>query len=414
MVENKFPRRHIGPRERDVKKMLDVMGLESIDQLIDETIPENIRFDKPIDVGEGMGEYEYLQHIRALGAKNKIFKNYIGLGYHNTIVPSVILRNVFENPGWYTSYTPYQAEISQGRLEALLNFQTMISELTGMPLANASLLDEGTAAAEAMLMFFHARPRKLAKAGANKFLVSEDMFPQSIDVLKARAESRGIELVIVNRDSFVFDEKVFGCMIQYPDQKGDIVDHRQTVAKAKEAGVPVAVASDLLALTLIQPPGEWQVDVVFGTSQRFGVPMGYGGPHAAYFATTEDYKRHIPGRIIGISKDSKGKDALRMALQTREQHIKRERATSNICTAQALLAIMASFYGVYHGKEGLTAIATDIHKMAVNLSKGLESLGYKQTNAYFFDTLNIEAENSTAVEVIQKLALSCKHQFQVF
>ncbi len=414
MSEINFTSRHIGPRKQEVEKMLDKMGLDTVDQLIEETIPASIRLQQQIDIGQGMSEYEYLSHIRSLGQENRVYKSYIGMGYYNTIVPSVILRNVFENPGWYTSYTPYQAEISQGRLEALLNFQTMVSELTGMPLANASLLDEGTAAAEAMLMFFHARPRPKVKAGANRFLVSEDMFPQTIEVLKARAESRGIALEIVHRDNFSFDEDVFGCMVQYPDQKGEIIDHSHTAELAKAQGIPMAVATDLLSLTLLKPPGEWGAEVVFGSSQRFGVPMGFGGPHAAFFATTEDYKRYIPGRIIGISKDAKNNDALRMALQTREQHIKRERATSNICTAQALLAIMAGFYAVYHGKEGLLQIAGRVHQNTEALSIAVEKLGYKQLNKYFFDTLFIALPKEVRPDELRRVALNHEINLRYF
>jgi len=414
MIPNNFSKRHNGHSEEDIKKMLKEMGLTSVDQLIDETIPKNIRFKKDLDLEDGMGEFEYLQHIKRLGAKNKVFKSYIGLGYYNTIVPSVILRNVFENPGWYTSYTPYQAEISQGRLEALLNFQTLVSELTAMPLANASLLDEGTAAAEAMLMFYGARPRAQVKAGANKFLVSEGMFPQTIEVLKARAESREIKLIIIERDDFEFTDDVFGCMVQYPVQNGEIIDHTKLASKANEKNIPVAVATDLLSLTLLKPPGEWGASVVFGSSQRFGVPMGYGGPHAAYFATTEEFKRYIPGRIIGISKDKNGNDALRMALQTREQHIKRERATSNICTAQALLAIMASCYAVYHGKDGLLAIANDIHQMTVKLSDALKRLGFHQTNSSYFDTLCVELPENISVKQLKEKALGASLNFRYF
>lgn len=413
MVANNFISRHNGPRKEDVKKMLGSMGLDSIGQLIDETVPRGIRLPNPLKIEDGLSEYEYLNHIRNLAAKNKVFKSYIGLGYYNTITPSVILRNVFENPGWYTSYTPYQAEISQGRLEALLNFQTMVSDLTGMPIANASLLDEGTAAAEAMLMLYASRPRTMVKADANVFLVSEGLFPQSIEVLKARAESRGIELLITDRDSFELNEKIFGCMVQYPDQKGEIVDHPQLVEKAKENNIPIAVATDLLSLTLLTPPGEWGAAVVFGSTQRFGIPMGFGGPHAAFFATTEEFKRNIPGRIIGISKDVNGNDALRMALQTREQHIKRERATSNICTAQALLAIMAGFYAVYHGKKGLKSIATDIHQMAAALALKLEVIGIKQLNPHFFDTLFIEVPENT-IENIKKESVLNHMNFRYF
>ncbi len=414
MINNGFTKRHIGPSEADIEVMLQRMGLNSIDELIDETIPSKIRLDKELDLEEGMSEYQYLQHIKRIAADNKIFKSYIGLGYYNTIVPPVILRNVFENPGWYTSYTPYQAEISQGRLEALLNFQTMVSDLTGLPLANSSLLDEGTAAAEAMLMFFHARPRAKAKAGANIFLVSKDMFPQTLEVLKTRAESRGIELITDDHKNFEANEKVFGCMVQYPDQKGEINDFSKLVSQMKEAGIPVAVAADLMSLVLLTPPGEWGADVVFGSSQRFGVPLGYGGPHAAYFATTENYKRQIPGRIIGISKDINGKPALRMALQTREQHIKREKATSNICTAQALLAIMAGFYAVYHGKEGLVKIASEIHKNTLILARNLKKSGFEIQNERFFDTLTIKLPNNINSNIIRENAQKQKINFRYF
>ncbi len=411
MVQNKFLIRHNGPQNEDVKQMLEKMGLSSVDQLIDETIPANIRLENELELEEGMDEYSYLQHIRQLASKNKIYKTYIGLGYYNTIVPSVIMRNVFENPGWYTSYTPYQAEISQGRLEALLNFQTIVSDLTGLPLANSSLLDEGTAAAEAMLMFFHARPRALAKAGANVFLASDHLFPQTLEVLKTRAGSRGIDLRILPEDAFEFTDKVFGCMVQYPDKNGQINDYTSFAASLKEKNIPLAVAADLLSLVLLTPPGEWGADVVFGSSQRFGVPMGYGGPHAAYFATTENYKRQIPGRIIGVSKDANGKTALRMALQTREQHIKREKATSNICTAQALLAIMAGFYGVYHGKEGLLEIASGIHSLAVDLTKALEKYGYKNQNSAYFDTLYVEIPDNVNISLIRAKALENEINF---
>ncbi len=405
MTQNNFLRRHNGPQCDDIKSMLDEMGLHSVDQLIDETIPTKIRMKDDLDVPEGMTEFEYLNHIRGLAAKNKIFKTYIGLGYYNTFVPPVIMRNVFENPGWYTSYTPYQAEISQGRLEALLNFQTMIASLTGLLLANASLLDEGTAAAEAMLMFYHARSRAQVKAGTNVFLVSEDVFSQTLEVLKSRAHSLEIELVITNEARFELTDKVFGCMVQYPDQKGQINNFSSLAKKLNEKNIPLAVAADLLSLTLLTPPGEWGASVVFGSSQRFGVPMGFGGPHAAYFATTEDYKRQLPGRIIGISKDVNGKEVLRMALQTREQHIKREKATSNICTAQALLAIMAGFYGVYHGKKGLIEIAENIHSLAVDLTSNLDSLGYKNLNSEFFDTLYLQLPGDVSANLIRSKAL---------
>ncbi len=408
MNTNSFINRHNGPSKKDVDHMLNSMGLDSVDQLIDKTIPEDIRLADGLDLEEGLSEFEFLNHMRELGAKNKVFSSYIGMGYYNTIVPPVILRNVFENPGWYTSYTPYQAEISQGRLEALLNFQTMISDLTGMPIANSSLLDEGTAAAEAMLMFYNSRPRASVKNNANVFLVSENMFPQTLAVLKTRAESKDIELRISKCEDFTFDEKVFGCMIQYPDQFGNVPDYRIVVKNANDAKIPVAVASDLLSLTLLAPPGEWGADVVFGTSQRFGVPMGFGGPHAAYFASVEKYKRNIPGRIIGISKDKNGDEALRMALQTREQHIKRERATSNICTAQALLAIMAGFYGVYHGKDGLKNIALNIHSLTSAFSKSAEKSGYVRENEFFFDTLYLKLPENVNVEDIKAYTLQHK------
>jgi len=414
MSSNSFLNRHNGPSKQDVEKMLKSMNLSSVEQLIDETVPKKIRFKNALNLEEGMSEQEYLEHIRNISKKNKVFKTFIGQGYYNSNTPSVIMRNVFENPGWYTSYTPYQAEISQGRLEALLNFQTMVAELTGLPLANSSLLDEATAAAEAMIMFFHARTRKQVKAGANTFLVSADLFPQTLEVLKIRASSLGIKLIITKRSDFEFGEDVFGCMMQYPDQKGEIADHTEIAKNANNAGIPVAVAADLMSLVLLKPPGEWGVDVVFGTSQRFGIPLGFGGPHAAYFVTTENFKRHIPGRIIGISKDKNGNNALRMALQTREQHIKRERATSNICTAQALLATMAGFYGLYHGSEGLKNIAHKIHSLAVDLSSTLKNIGYKQQNKYYFDTLYIEIAKETDIKTIKSIALAQEVNFRYF
>lgn len=414
MIQDNFETRHIGPRESDVAEMLKVVGGDSLDQLINEIIPSDIQLREPLKLEKGMSEYDFLNLMRSLAKKNKVYKSYIGLGYYNTIVPSVILRNVFENPGWYTSYTPYQAEISQGRLEALLNFQTLVSDLTGMPLANSSLLDEGTAAAEAMLMFYHARPRAKVKGGANVFMVSEDLFPQTIDVLRTRAGSNNIELVVTSCDNFDFNENVFGAIVQYPNQKGEIVDFKPYVDKAKSAGIPVAVIADLMSLAMLTPPGEWGADVVVGNTQRFGVPMGYGGPHAAYFATTEKYKRQMPGRIIGISKDANGNSALRMALQTREQHIKREKATSNICTAQALLAIMAGFYAVYHGKEGIKNIAAEIHSLAVDLSSNLEKYGYKQENENFFDTLFIKPPENVHINLIREKALEAEINFRYF
>ena len=411
MITNNFLKRHNGPKPEEVEEMLKVIGTESLDSLIDETIPSAIRLKEDLRLPDGISEYEYMQHIKELAGENKIFKSFIGLGYYDTIMPAVIQKNILENPGWYTSYTPYQAEISQGRLEALLNFQTMVSNLTGFELANSSLLDEATAAAEAMLLAFHARSRKQVKAGVNVFYVADDMFPQTIDVLITRATPLGIDLRITKVENFEFNEMVFGAMVQYPNQYGEINDYREMVEKAHEVEAVVCVAADLMSLALITPPAEWGADVAFGTTQRFGIPMGYGGPHAAYFATSEKYKRMIPGRIIGISVDAQGNKALRMALQTREQHIKREKATSNICTAQALLATMAGMYAVYHGQEGIKEIANDIHSMAVSLSKALEELGYKQLNEYYFDTLYIDL-GDVDVNNIRSLALEKEMNFR--
>ncbi len=404
MLTNNFIRRHNGPREAELRKMLDKIQVASLDALIDETIPKAIRLKEPMNLPEGMNEFEYFNHIKSIGAKNKIFKSYIGMGYYNTILPGVIQRNILESPGWYTSYTPYQAEISQGRLEALLNFQTMVADLTALPIANASLLDEATAAAEAMIMLFNARPRAQAKAGANQFFVCQNVFPQTADVLKNRSAALGIELIFGDCDTFEFNEKVYGALVQYPDQFGSIKNYNGFAEKTHAAEAKLVVAADLLSLTILTPPGEWGADVAVGTTQRFGIPMGFGGPHAAYFATTEDFKRSMPGRIIGVSQDANGTPALRMALQTREQHIKRERATSNICTAQALLATMAGMYGVYHGPQGLKEIAGDIHCLASYLNKELAAYGYKQLNEYFFDTLNVKIPEGISTEAIKKLA----------
>lgn len=408
MINNNFTQRHVGPRESEVKPMLEKVGVSSIKELISETMPDDILEEKEFKLPGGLNEFQYQQHIKEVAGKNKIYRSYIGMGYYNTITPGVIQRNVLENPGWYTSYTPYQAEISQGRLEAVLNFQTMVTELTGMELANASLLDEATAAAEAMSMLHNARPRKAVKEGVNKFFVSEELFPQSIEVIKTRAESVGIEIIIGNHEEIEFDGKYFGAVVQYPSGNGEIYDYREFVKKAHENGAMVAVSADIMSLALLTPPGEWGADIVFGSTQRFGIPMGFGGPHAAYFATYEKYKRNVPGRIIGASIDVKGNRALRMALQTREQHIKRERATSNICTAQVLLANMAGFYALYHGKEGLEAIANDIHGNTALLAKELEKLGYKQNNTYYFDTLNVELPGNITTKAVEKIALSKK------
>ncbi|AMC12007.1 glycine dehydrogenase (aminomethyl-transferring) [Lutibacter profundi] len=400
MKTDSFVLRHIGPQKNEVKEMVKTIGVNSIDDLINKTIPTNIRLTNDLNLPKPFSEFEYITHIQKLSNKNKLFKNYIGLGYHPTILPGVIQRNILENPGWYTSYTPYQAEISQGRLEALLNYQTMVMELTGMELANASLLDEGTAAAEAMLMLFNSRTRAQKKENATKFFVSNEVLPQTIDVLKTRAYPLGIELVFGNHQNFEFTSVVFGVLIQYPSKNGQIYDYSTFINKAKVVDAKIAVAADLLSLTILTPPGEWGADVVIGTTQRFGIPMGYGGPHAGYFATKEAYKRAIPGRIIGVSHDKDGNRALRMALQTREQHIKREKATSNICTAQVLLAVMAGMYGVYHGSKGLIYIASKIQKLTTTLNEGLKQLNIKQLNTAFFDTLTIEVSNTVKLKEI--------------
>ncbi len=405
MIINNFARRHNGPFGDETGKMLEKIGVQSLDQLIRQTVPSSILMKEPLNLPAGMNEYQYLSHIRSVGAKNKLFKTFIGLGYYNTIVPGVILRNILENPGWYTAYTPYQAEISQGRLEALLNFQTMVCDLTAMPIANASLLDEGTAAAEAMIMLFNSRSRDSVKRGANQFFVSENLFPQSIDVIRTRAIPLGIDLIIGKQDEFTFNDLVFGCMIQYPNQHGAVCDYKSIVEKAHLAGSMIAVAADLLSLTLLTPPGEWGADIVFGSTQRFGIPMGYGGPHAAYFATRDEYKRQMPGRIIGVSVDANGNRALRMALQTREQHIKREKATSNICTSQVLLAVMAGMYAVYHGPKGLRQIARHINILTGVLSQEIQKYGYLQMNDHFFDTVRIKLPDGVSADAIRRAAL---------
>jgi glycine dehydrogenase len=394
MTTDKFVSRHNGPREQEVKAMLKKIGASSVKELIDQTVPASIRLKQPLRIAPAMSEYQYLRHLKALGKKNKVFRSYIGLGYYNNILPAVIQRNVLENPGWYTAYTPYQAEIAQGRLEAILNFQTMVMDLTSMPIANASLLDEATAAAEALFMFYSNRSKEKVKNNANKFFVSNTVFPQTIDVVRTRAVPYGIELVIGDSTTVKPDETFFGALIQYPDLNGEATDYRKFISDAKTKDIQVAVATDLLALALLTPPGEWGADCVVGNSQRFGVPLGYGGPHAAFFACREDYKRLIPGRIIGVSVDSEGNQALRMALQTREQHIKRDKATSNICTAQALLAIMASMYAVYHGQEGIRAIAQGVHDATTFISSELNKLGFTTINKLYFDTITVSADAS--------------------
>ena len=395
---NNFSRRHIGPNEVESSEMLSKIGVSSINELVDKTIPAHIRLNRELSISKAMTEEEYLNHVNELGSKNKLFKSFIGLGYYETTVPSVILRNVLENPGWYTAYTPYQAEISQGRLEALLNFQTIILDLTGMEIANASLLDEGTAAAEAMLMFFNSRSRAQVKAGITKFFISEHAFPQTIDVIKGKAENLGIELTIGEPTEFEGDESYFGALVQYPDVNGRVKNIDLFIKRLSEKGIPVAVGADILSLVLLASPGSLGAEVVFGTTQRFGVPMGYGGPHAAYFAAKENYKRNMPGRIIGVSKDSDDNVALRMALQTREQHIKRGKATSNICTAQALLAVMASMYAVYHGPDGMKFIAKHVHSLASKTAEGLRGMGIEIGSDNFFDTIWVKNVPCSAIQ----------------
>ncbi|MDB9929565.1 aminomethyl-transferring glycine dehydrogenase [Schleiferiaceae bacterium] len=399
MKRNSFAYRHIGPKAVDVDQMLTTIGIDSIDTLIDQTVPSTIRSAEEMDLAPAMTEAEFAAHITALGEMNSVFKTYIGMGYHNTVLPGVIQRNILENPGWYTAYTPYQAEIAQGRLEALMNYQTMVVDLTGMELANASLLDEATAVAEAMSMFYGAMPRAKKKAGASKFFVDHQTFPQSIDLLQTRTTPIGVELVFGDYKSFEPTEEFFGAFVQFPNANGSVEDYRAFAEKCNAAEVQLVVAADLLSLVLLTPPGHWGADAVVGTTQRFGIPLGYGGPHAAYFATKESYKRYIPGRIIGRTIDTDGNPALRMALQTREQHIKRDKATSNICTAQVLLAVMAGAYGVYHGPEGLMDIAEEIHRKTATLNEAVKGMGLTQQNASFFDTLKITLNQANSIQV---------------
>ncbi len=407
MSQFQFVNRHVGPRKEEADFMLKKLGVSSLDELIEQAVPDAIRMDRPLNLTDGMTEDVFLKHIWKLASKNKVLKTYIGMGYYGTHTPSVIIRNVLENPVWYTSYTPYQAEISQGRLEALLNFQTMITELTAMELANASLLDEATAMAEAMIMMFNTRSRTQIKANIHTCLVDEAIWPQTRAVIETRALGLGIELEFVASDQIKFEaDRHFGLILQYPDAVGRVTDYSALVASVHSGEGKVAVATDLLALTVLTPPGEWGADIVVGTSQRMGVPMAYGGPHAAFFATREELKRFIPGRIIGITKDVNGQRALRMALQTREQHIKREKATSNICTAQALLATMASFYAVYHGPDGLSDIAVRVHNYTCALSEGLEQLGLKRINNTFFDTLRYRLPKGPSTEKLRSMALA--------
>lgn len=393
-----FVNRHIGVDAQSEKEMLQVLGLSSVQELIDKTVPNSILRERPLNLQEALSEFEYLQELKKVAGKNKVFKSYIGLGYYNTITPAAIRRNIFENPGWYTQYTPYQAEIAQGRLEALLNYQTLVSDLTALPVANASLLDEGTAAAEAMSMFLGVKNKRGFEF--TKFFVSEKCFPQTIAVVKTRAQVLGIEVVVGNHETVELTKDFFGALLQYPAADGSVLDYKSFIEKAHAVECYVTVAADLLSLALLTPPGEFGADCAVGNTQRFGVPMGFGGPHAAYFATKDDFKRIIPGRIIGVSVDSKNKTALRMALQTREQHIRREKATSNICTAQALLAIMAGMYGVYHGAEGVKNIALRIHGNAQVLAAKLKALGYTVTNEFFFDTLTVSVNDTATLRQV--------------
>jgi len=408
MQTGNFQSRHNGPREYELKQMLDVIGVSSLDELIEQTVPQHIRLKKPLKLKKGVSEYDYFMRMKKIAGKNKLFKTYIGQGYYNTATPAVIQRNILENPSWYTSYTPYQAEISQGRLEALLNFQTMVIDLTGMEIANASLLDEGTAAAEAMIMFFNARSRAAIKNGVNQFFVDTNVFSHTIELLYGRAESLGIEVIVGDYKTAEITEKMYGALVQYPNSQGEICDYKAFAEKLHAKEASLAVAADLLSLAILTPPAEWGADVVLGTTQRFGVPMGFGGPHAGYFATRDSMKRNMPGRIIGISKDATGNPALRMALQTREQHIKREKATSNICTAQALLANMAGMYAVYHGAEGLRAISTEIHAKTGMLATELNALGYTVETKNYFDTIRVKLAANVSMEQIEELALKSK------
>jgi len=401
MNTDSFALRHIGPREKDLAAMLNTVGASTMEQLISETVPDDIRLASKLNLDAAMSEQEYLEHITELSLENKVFKSFIGLGYHQAIMPPVIQRNILENPGWYTAYTPYQAEIAQGRLEAVLNYQTMVTDLTGMELANASLLDESTAAAEAMALLFAVREREQKKSGTNKFFVSEEILPQTLSLLQTRSMPIGVELVIGNHEDFDFSSEFFGAILQYPGKSGSVYDYKGFVSNAKKAQIKVAVAADILSLVVLEAPGNFGVDVVVGTTQRFGIPLGYGGPHAAYFATREAYKRSIPGRIIGVTKDTDGNRALRMALQTREQHIKRDKATSNICTAQVLLAVMAGMYTVYHGPKGLEYIANKVHRSAVTIAEGLKTLGLEQSNEGYFDTLAVIANASKVKEIAE-------------
>jgi len=407
-----FQDRHLGPRKHELDSMLDRIGASSLEELIDETIPKSIRLLNPLDLPEAESEASFLDKLRKTSSLNQLCRSFIGLGYYGCITPSVILRNVLENPGWHTPYTPYQAEVSQGRLEALLNFQTMVQDLTAMEIANASLLDEATAAAEAMTMLYRIQRHRLE--GANRFVVASTCFPQTIDVIRGRAEPLGLNVVVTTPSEITLDEKTFGLLLQCPDANGEVANLESFIARAHNNNVLVAIATDLLSLTLFKPPGEQGADVVVGSAQRFGVPMGYGGPHAAFFATRQENARQVPGRLIGVSIDTSGRQAYRMALQTREQHIRRERATSNICTAQALLANMAGFYAIYHGPKGLAAIARSVHKLTNYLAINLQNINFALKNKYFFDTLHVSTGSTKISSTIKKLAIDKKINFRYF
>ena len=411
MLSDKFVHRHIGPREEDLPKMLHTIGVKSVDELIEKTVPDSLSLKKSLRLPKAMTEFEYLDHIKSIGSRNKVLKSFIGQGYYGVAPLSVIIRNVLENPSWYTSYTPYQAEISQGRLEALLNYQTMIIELTGMEIANASLLDESTAASEAMIMMFNSRSRAAVKAGANKFFVDEDIFLQTLDVITTRSAPLGIELITGKYEQFSFNETVFGALVQYPAASGEIRNYKDFAARAHASGALLGVAADLMSLALITPPGEWGADIVVGSSQRMGLPMSFGGPHAGYFATRDELKRSMPGRIIGVSIDVHGNQALRMSLQTREQHIKRERATSNICTAQALLATMSGMYAQYHGPEGLKSIANHIHISAGTAGCVLKDLGFTPVHSQYFDTVRVVLPSGITASNMQKETVAAGMNF---
>src|SRR5438067_2224594 len=393
---NSFARRHIGPNEGEVAAMLSDVGFESLGTLIDAAVPKNIRLDRPLNLPEAKSEMEALAELRMIAKRNKVARSFIGAGYYDCITPPVIQRNILENPGWYTAYTPYQAEIAQGRLEALLNFQQMIADLTALDIANASLLDEATAAAEAMALCHAVVPNR------NTFFVAHDCHPQTIAVVQTRAKPLGIEIKIGDHSNFKFDETIFGTLVQYPATDGAIYDYSDFVRRAHDAGALVAVAADILALTLLKPPGEFGADVAVGNTQRFGVPLGFGGPHAAYFATRDGFKRHMPGRLVGVSHDAEGRPAYRLALQTREQHIRRDKATSNICTSQVLLAVIASMYAVYHGPKGLRAIAKRVHSFASKLASGLSQLGFEIAHQAFFDTIRLELGEMSSREILAR------------